>query len=96
MAKTKIKAGKLYDWVPYFGLVCLLTLCYIGTVHSAERKIRNINNEHKKIEALKREFISIKKKSQYNGTLYQVAKEIDGVDMESEIHIPKKIEKSDA
>jgi len=93
MAKNKF--GKLYDWVPYFGLVCLLTLFYIGTVQSAEKKIRNINNKHKEIEELRREFISIKKKSQYNGTLYQVAKDVEGVDMESEIHIPKKIEKKD-
>ncbi|MEL6122512.1 MAG: FtsL-like putative cell division protein [Bacteroidota bacterium] len=85
----------LYDWVPYLGLVCLLTLFYIATVHHAEKKIRRINQKHREIETLRREYISIKQKSQYNGTLYQVAKEIEGVDMESEIHVPKKIERDD-
>lgn len=92
---AKLKVGKLYNWVPYLGLVCVLTLGYIYTVHSAEKKIRMIDIKHKQIEELRREYISIKQKSQYNGTLYQVAKEIEGVDMESEIHIPKKIKKSD-
>ena len=95
MAKQS-KGTKLYDWVPYLGLVCLLVLCHIATVHSAEKKIRKINKKHKEIEALRREFISVKQKSQYNGTLYQVAKEVIGIDMESEIHIPKKIQKTDA
>lgn len=95
MAKQS-KSTKLYDWIPYLGLICLLVLCNIATVHSAEKKIRKINQKHKEIEALRREFISVKQKSQYNGTLYQVAKELEGVDMESEIHIPKKIEKTDA
>ena len=65
-------------------------------MHGAEKKIRRINDKHKEVEALRREYISIKQKSQYNGTLYQVARDIEGVDMKNEIHIPKKIEKSDA
>lgn len=92
----KGKERKLTRWFPYLGLLVALTLVYIGTVHSAEKKIRKINQKHKEIQALNREFISVKQQSQYNGTLYQVAKEIEGVDMESEIHIPKKIEKNDA
>ncbi len=95
MAKQS-KKFNFYDWLPYLGLVGLLVLCNIATVHSAEKKIRKINKKDKEIEALRREYISIKQKSQYNGTLYQVTKEMDGVDMDSEIHIPKKIEKTDA
>jgi len=89
----RIKISKLYDGVPYFGLVCLLVLCYIATVHSAERKIRKINDKHREIEDVRREYITVKRDVQYEGTLYEVAKDVKGVDMEDKIHIPKKIEK---
>ncbi len=82
--------------MPYFGLVCLLILCYIATVHSTEKKIRKINEKHRQIEDLRREYISIKKKVQHEGTLYEVAKDVHGVDLESEVRIPKKIEYTDA
>ncbi len=88
-----IKIAKLYDWVPYFGLVCLLVLCYIATVHSTERKIRKINDKHRQIEDIRREYISVKREVQHEGTLYEVAKDVKGVNMNNEIHIPKKIEK---
>jgi hypothetical protein len=88
-----IKVAKLYEWVPYFGLVCLLVLCYIATVHSAERKIREINAAHKEIEDIRREYITIKRDVQYEGTLYEVAKDVKGVNMNEEIRIPRKIEK---
>jgi len=93
MMTKLIGISKLYDWVPYFGLVCLLVLCYIATVHSTETKIRKINQKHKEIEDIRREYISVKRDVQHEGTLYEVAKEVKGVDMENEIHIPKKIEK---
>jgi len=70
-----------------------LVLCYIATVHSTETKIRKINQKHKEIEDIRREYISVKRDVQHEGTLYEVAKEVKGVDMENEIHIPKKIEK---
>lgn len=88
-----MKVAKLYDWAPYFGLVCLLTLCYIATVHSAERKIREINEKHREIEDVRREYITIKRDVQHEGTLYEVAKEVKGVNMNNEIRLPKKIEK---
>lgn len=89
----RIKVAKLYDWVPYFGLVCVLVLCYIATVHSAEGKIREINEKHREIEDVRREYITIKRNVQHEGTLYEVAKEVKGVDMDNEIRIPVKIEK---
>ncbi len=93
MMSKRIKMSKLYGWVPYFGLVCLLVLCYIATVHSAERKIRMIDKKHREIEDIRREYISIKRDVQHEGTLYEVAKDVKGMDMNDEIHMPKKIEK---
>ena len=93
MMSKRIKFSKIYDWVPYFGLVCLLVLCYIATVHSTERKIRKINDKHREIEDIRREYISVKREVQHEGTLYEVAKDVKGVNMNDEIHIPKKIEK---
>lgn len=95
MAKH-IKIGKLYDWVPYFGLICILILGYIYIVHGAEKKIRKINNCHKEVEEIRREFYSIKQKCMYDGTLYQVTKHISGMKMDGVVPIPKKIDKSDA
>jgi len=92
MMKTRINLSRFYDWVPYFGLVCLLVLAYIATVHSAERKIRKINEKHKEIEEIRREYIMIKRDVQHEGTLYEVAKDMKGVDMTKEIHIPRRIE----
>lgn len=91
--RKHFKVSKLYDWVPYFGLVCLLILCYIATVHSTEKKIRKINEKHREIEDIRREYISVKREVQHEGTLYEVAKDVQGVDMNNEIHIPRKIEK---
>ena len=93
MMSKRMRITKLYDWVPYFGLVCLLVLCYIATVHSTERKIRNINDKHRQIEDIRREYISIKREVQYKGTLYEVAKEVNGMNMNNDIQIPEKIEK---
>lgn len=93
---THTKIGKLYDWVPYFGMVSLLLIVYIYTVHGAEKKIRKINECHKEMEELRREFYSIKQKCMYDGTLYQVTKKINGMQMEGTVPIPKKIDKSDA
>ena len=93
MMRKRLRISRLYDWVPYFGLVCLLILCYIATVHSTERKIRKINQKHREIEDIRREYISVKREVQHKGTLYEVAKEVKGVNMDNEIHIPVKIEK---
>ena len=88
----RIRIARLYDWVPYFGLVCLLVLCYIATVHSTERKIRKINEKHREIEDIRREYISVKREVQHKGTLYEVAKDVKGVDVDHDVHIPQKIE----
>jgi len=96
MMNKRFQITRLYDWMPYFGLICMLVLGYIATVHSAEKKIRKINDKHREIEDIRREYISIKKKVQHKGTLYEVAKDVKGVDLESEVHIPKKIEYIDA
>ena len=88
--------NKIYAWVPYFALICLLVLCYIATVHATEKKIRKINDKHQEIEDVRREYISIKKKVQHKGTLYEIVKDMKGVDMEKEVHIPIKIEYIDA
>ena len=90
MKKTD-KIGILYAWLPYFGLICMLTLLYIGNVHSAEKKIRKINDTHKEIEELRRQYISVKQRSMYNGTLYQVGSLVDGLDLHNEVRIPEKI-----
>ncbi len=90
MKKTK-KIGALYTWLPYFGLVCVLTLIYIGNVHKAEKKIRQINDLHKEIEELRREYIAIKQQSMYDGTLYQVGKKVEGLELAESVKIPKKI-----
>lgn len=92
---NKDKVGRLYDWVPFGGLICLLVIAYIANVHRVEKKIRTIDHLHSDIEELKREYFSIKQKSWYNGTLNQVAKKVDGLDMSKRISIPKTIEKTD-
>jgi hypothetical protein len=94
MAK-KDKIGKLYDWLPFGGLICVFVLIYIANVHRVEKKIRAIDHLHNDIEELKREYFSIKQKSWYNGTLNQVAKKVEGMDMTKKISIPKTIEKAD-
>ncbi len=93
---SKSNSAKLYDWLPFFGLVCLLTLCYIGTVHSAEKKIRRIDRVHKEVEDIRQEYFSILQKIMFEGTMHEVVKEIEGVDMTKEVRIPKKIKKVDA
>ena len=74
-------------------LICVLVVIYIGNVHSVQKKIRVINHEHKEIEALKREYFSIKKKCLYDGTLNQVSKQIEGMDLDKRVPVPMKIEK---
>lgn len=93
---TTNRIGKLYEWSPYIGLICLLVIMYIANIHRVEKKIRKINTTHKKIEELRREYISVKQKSMYNGTLYQVTRHMEGVSMDRDVRIPKKIEKIDA
>ena len=90
MKKTN-KIGTIYGWLPYFGFICILTLLYIGNVHRAEKKIRKINKTHHEIEELRREYISIKQRSMYNGTLYQVGEKVEGLDLKKEVKIPRKI-----
>lgn len=93
---TKNKKFGLYDWLPYFGLVCMLTLFYIGTVHSAENKIRRIDKVHKETEDVRQEYFSILQKMMFEGTMHEVIKDVKGVDMTKEVRIPKKIKKIDA
>jgi len=52
-----------------------------------------LDDKHREIEDVRREYITVKRDVQYEGTLYEVAKDVKGVDMEDKIHIPKKIEK---
>jgi len=81
--------------MPFVVLLALLVVFYIGNVHAVQKKIHVINKEHKEIEALKREYFSIKKRSLYEGTLNQVIKDIDGVEIKEEVPVPKKIAKED-
>jgi hypothetical protein len=90
------KSNQLVRWLPYVVLIGLLVVLYIGNVHSVQKKIRLINNQHKEIEALKREYYSIKKRSLYEGTLNQVIKDIDGIDIKDKVPVPKKIDNKDA
>ena len=88
--------GKLYEGLPYFAMLCGLALVYIANVHNAEKKIRKIDAAHKKIEEIKRDYIHVKARSVDNGRLFEVAKEMNGLDVTKEIRIPKKIEKLSA
>lgn len=90
------KPNQLIKWMPFVALVGLLIVVYIGNVHAVQKKIRVINKQHKEIEALKREYFSIKKRSLYEGTLNQVIRDIDGIDIKDEVPVPKKIDKRDA
>ncbi len=90
------KSNQFINWIPFVVLIGVLVVIYIGNVHSVQKKIRTINSQHKEIEALKREYYSIKKKSLYEGTLNQVIKDIDGIDIKDEVPVPKKIDNKDA
>lgn len=92
MTKQVKKIGTIYTWLPYFSLICFLTLIYIGNVHRAEKKIRRINETHKEMEELRRQYITIKQRSMYDGTLYQVGKKVRGLDLSESVKIPNKIE----
>ena len=94
MAK-KDKSLKINSWLPLGGLVCVLILLYIFNVHRVEKKIRTIDHLHSDIEELRREHFSVMQKSWYDGTLNQVAKKVDGVDIKNRVAIPKKIDKPD-
>lgn len=87
---------QMYKWAPYGALLVLLTLLYISNVHRVEKKIRHINRLHSNTETLKREYYSIKQKSWYDGTLNQVVKKVDGVDISKDVVIPHKIKRGNA
>ena len=93
--KASNQSSQVIKWMPFVALVGLLVVAYIGNVHSVQKKIRVIDKQHKEIEALKREYFSIKKRSLYEGTLNQVIRDIDGIDIKDEVPVPKKIDKSD-
>ena len=79
--------------MPYVALIALLVVLYIGNVHAVQKKIHKINKEHKAIEALKREYFSVKKRNLYRGTLNEVVKDIEGVEIKDKVPVPIKISK---
>ena len=78
----------------FIGLWILFGLIYISNVHSAEKKLRKTDRIQKEIDDVRRAYIHIKDKSLYNGTQYEIAKNVEGIDIEKEIKIPKKIKRS--
>lgn len=78
----------------FIGLWVLFGLLYISNVHSAEKKIRKMNKIQKEIDDVRRAYIYIKDKTLFNGTQYEIAKNVEGLELEKDVKIPKKIKKS--
>lgn len=78
----------------FIGLWVLFGLVYISNVHSAEKKLRKMNTVQKEIDDVRRSYIHVKDKTLYSGTQYEIAKNVEGMNIEKEVKIPKKIKKS--
>lgn len=78
----------------FIGLWVLFGLLYISNVHSAEKKIRKMNTVQQEIDDVRRAYINVKDKTLFSGTQYEIAKNIEGLDINEDVKIPKKIIKS--
>ena len=78
----------------FIGLWVLFGLLYISNVHRAEKKIRKMNSVQKEIDDVRRAYINIKDKTLFSGTQYEIAKNVEGLEIDKEVKIPKKIKKS--
>lgn len=78
----------------FIGLWVLFGLVYISNVHGAEKKLRKMNTVQKEIDDVRRTYIHVKDKTLYSGTQYEIAKNVEGMNIEKEVKIPKKIKKS--
>jgi len=78
----------------FITLWAVLALIYIANVHSAEKKIREMDKTQKEIEELRRTYINVKDKSLYEGTMYQIVQQVDGMEVNKSAKIPKKIKRT--
>ena len=78
----------------FIGLWILFGLIYISNVHKAEKKLRTMSKVQSEIDDVRRAYINTKDKTLFNGTQYEIAKNIEGMSTGKKIRIPKKIKKS--
>ena len=78
----------------FIALWVLFALVYIANVHSAEKKLRKTDRIQKEIDELRRNYIRTKDKSLFTGTMYEIVKSVEGMELEKNLKIPKKIIRS--
>ena len=95
MSKEKYQIyPKVIKNANFIGLWVLFGLIYISNVHSAEKKLRKTDKLQKEIEDVRRAYINIKDKALYSGTQYEIVKYLEGIEVEKNVKIPKKIKRS--
>ncbi|MEE9372553.1 MAG: FtsL-like putative cell division protein [Saprospiraceae bacterium] len=91
----KLKKYSIYSLVinnaNFIGIWILFGLFYISNVHKAEKKLRKMNTVQKEIDDVRRTYIHIKDKTLFSGTQYEIVKNVEGMNIEKEVKIPKKI-----
>lgn len=78
----------------FIGVWLLFGLIYISNVHKAEKKLHKINSIQKEINDVRRSYINLKDKTLYQGTQYEIAKNLEEMNKKAKVSIPKKIKKS--
>ena len=88
---------RLYPWViknlNFIALWVVFGLVYIANVHSAEKKLREMDKTQKEIEELRRAYINVKDKSLYEGTMYQIVQSVEDMVIDKDAKIPIRIKK---
>jgi hypothetical protein len=78
----------------FIGLWVLFALFYISNVHRAEKKLRKLDKVQKEIDEVRRAYIYVKDQTMFEGTMYELARNIEGIELDKNRNIPKKIKRS--
>jgi hypothetical protein len=66
----------LFDWLPYLGLLLLMTLPYIRLTHQTENTIRDTERLKKDIKDFRSEYITLKSEVMIESTESKVAEKL--------------------
>lgn len=80
--------------INFIALWAVFALVYIANVHHAEKKLRAVDKIQREIDDVRRAYIHEKDKSLYSGTMYEIVKGVDGLEVDEDMKIPKKIKRS--
>jgi hypothetical protein len=95
--ESYVKLGIIFEnglpvkYIPYILFTAALGIFYIGNIHYADKKVRNLDKLKLEVDDLRAEYITIRANYEYDGKQSEVARKVAAMGLQESSAPPYKI-----